>query len=74
MLLAIRLKIANFRPLYGDADHYTARHSPCGPVSALLPAEGPQDDARAWELGDLMEQLDAIYPNEGGNTERWHTA
>jgi len=66
MLLAIRLRIANFRPSYGDADHYTAGHSHCGSVSALLPGDGAQDDATGMgELGGLI-QLDAIYPNEGG--------
>jgi hypothetical protein len=31
----------------------------------LIPGDGTQTTLGAWELADLMDQLDAIYPGSG---------
>ena len=32
----------------------------------LIPGDGTRTTLGAWDLGDLMDQLDAIYPADGG--------
>ena len=34
----------------------------------LIPDDGSRTTLGAWNLGDLMDQLDAIYPDSGKNT------
>ena len=34
----------------------------------LIPGDGTRTTLRAWNLGDLMDQLDAIYRDSGGDT------
>jgi hypothetical protein len=34
----------------------------------LIPGDGTRTTLGAWNLGDLMDQLDAIYPDSGKDT------
>lgn len=36
----------------------------------LIPRDGTQTTLGAWDLGDLMNQLDAIYPDGSRGTDR----
>ena len=36
----------------------------------LIPGDGTRTTLGAWNLGDLMDQLDAIYPDSGKDTAR----
>ncbi len=34
----------------------------------LIPADGTRTTLGAWDLGDLMDQLDALYADQGTDT------
>jgi hypothetical protein len=36
--------------------------------AGLIPGDGTQTTLGAWDLADLMDQLDAIYPDSGQDT------
>ena len=36
----------------------------------MIPGDGTQTTLGAWDLGDLMNQLDAIYPDDSRGTDR----
>ena len=36
--------------------------------AGLIPGDGTRTTLGAWNLGDLMDQLDAIYPDSGKDT------
>ncbi len=39
-------------------------------LAGLIPGDGTRTTLGAWDLGDLMDQLDAIYPDGGRVTLR----
>jgi hypothetical protein len=34
----------------------------------MIPGDGTQTTLGSWDLADLMDQLDAIFPPEGGQS------